>query len=63
MKNKIRRSKKFVSDHRVAIAVTVTLTACAALQIRNAKVLNEFLKEHDLYDTYYDMSWDVEPAA
>lgn len=63
MKNKIARSKKFVSDHRVAFAVGTTLAVCAALQIRNAKVLNEFLKEHDLYDTYYDMSWDVEPAA
>lgn len=55
MKTKIARTKKFVSDHRVAIAVTVTLTACAALQMRNAKILNEFLKEHDLYDEYYYM--------
>ena len=55
VKTKIARTKKFVSDHRVAIAVTVTLTACAALQMRNAKILNEFLKEHDLYDEYYYM--------
>lgn len=47
-------TKKFVQKHRVAIAIVGTATACAALQIRNAKILNEFLKEHDLYEEYYE---------
>jgi hypothetical protein len=55
MKNKIAATKKFVSDHRVAIAVLTTTTVLVSLQVRNAKVLNEFLKEHNLYDAYYAM--------
>jgi hypothetical protein len=53
LKTKLARTKKFVSDHRVAIAVAVTLTACAALQVRNQKVLNEFLEEKGLLEEYY----------
>lgn len=53
MKNKFNSTKKFVSDHRVAIAVTVTTSVLVALQIRNASILNDFLKEHDLFDEYY----------
>jgi len=63
MKNKIARTRKFVSDHRVAIAVVATASVGIALQMRNAREWNEFLKEHNLFDEYYDMSWDVEPAA
>lgn len=55
MIQKLAATHKFVSDHRVAIAVAATLTVVAILQIRNAKVLNEFLKEHNLLDEYYSV--------
>lgn len=55
MKNQIRTAKKFVSDHRVALAVTATVIVCGTLQYRNAKVMNGFLKEHNLFDEYYKM--------
>lgn len=53
MKTKLARTKKFVSDHRVGIAVTLTATAMLALQINRAKVWNEFLREHNLFDEFY----------
>ena len=55
VKKSVARFKKFVSDHRVAITVATMTAIFVALQMRNAKVLNEFLKEHDLYDLYYAM--------
>ena len=50
---KIAFLKKFVSDHRVAIAIGVTATVFVALMLRNSTQLNAFLKEHDLFDVYY----------
>ena len=50
---KIAFLKKFISDHRVAIAIGMTATAFIALNLRNAKLLDEFLKEHNLLDEYY----------
>ncbi len=55
VKAKTQSVKKFVADHRVAIAVVVTATAAAALQMRTAKSFNDFLKEKDLFDEYYEM--------
>lgn len=50
------RTNKFVSDHRVAIAVTVTAAATTAvlMKVRNADIarLNEFLDEHDLLEKF-----------
>lgn len=45
--------KKFVSKHRVAIAVVATATLASAIMYRNAKLLDEFLKDHNLYEEYY----------
>jgi hypothetical protein len=47
--------KKFVSDHKVAIAVGVTSAVFIALMLRNARVLNAFLDEHNLTDVYYSL--------
>lgn len=47
-------TKKFVSDHRVAIAVGATCIPWMALQLRNARILNDFLAEHNLLDEYYE---------
>ncbi len=53
VKRSALRTKKFVSDHRVAITFTVTSAAWLALQARNAKILNEFLEERGLMNEYY----------
>ena len=50
---KLTPVKNFVHDHKVAIAVVATAIPLIALQRRNTKVLNEFLKEHNLFDEYY----------
>lgn len=51
-------TKKFVHDHRVAIAVTVTTISTTAIALMwNHAALEEhddFLKENNLYETYYD---------
>jgi hypothetical protein len=53
MNNKFRIAKKFVSDHRVAIAIIGTASVCAMLRYRNAKELNAFLAEHNLLVEFY----------
>lgn len=47
------RTKKFVSDHRVSIAVTVTSAVWLAFIASRAKEWNEFLEEHGLTDQFY----------
>lgn len=53
IEQKFVSAKNFIKHHKVAVAVVVTATPLILLQMRNTKVLNEFLKEHDLYDEYY----------
>lgn len=48
-----RSSKKFVADHKVGIAVAATTLVCYKLHRTVVHGWNDFLKEHDLYDTYY----------
>jgi hypothetical protein len=50
----VASTKKFVHNHKVAIAVTVTAAAGLALNKRNMNVFDDFLKEHDLYDEYWN---------
>lgn len=58
MKNKLIASKNatlaFVYRHRTAITVVATATPLIALQVRNAKITNEFLEKHDLLEEYYE---------
>lgn len=53
MKKSLVRTKNFVADHKVGIAITVTALAGLALNKRTANVYDEFLKEHDLYDAFW----------
>lgn len=55
MTAKLAFLKKFISDHRVAIAAGLTATAFILLMHRNAKVLNAFLDEHGLTEEYYSL--------
>lgn len=45
--------KKFVVEHKTAVTVAITTTVCLALNRAALNSHNEFLKEHELYDTYY----------
>jgi hypothetical protein len=57
IKKTVARAKEFVSDHKIAIAVTatavVTTTAFVAVIQRNQAEMNEFLTEHNLIDEFY----------
>ena len=55
MKEKLASAKNFVADRKVVIltVAAVALTGVVALQQAGIQQHNKFLKEHDLYDTYY----------
>lgn len=59
MKKNLRTAKNFVGRHRVAIAVTLTAALALKLQMKTAAGYNEFLKEHGLFDEYFNMFEDV----
>lgn len=46
--------KKFVAEHKTAIAVTTTATVCLVLNRVALAQHDDFLKEHGLYDEYYN---------
>jgi len=50
---KLAAVKKFVSENKVAITATAVAIAASALVVRNQKLVNEFLTEHDLLDEFY----------
>lgn len=47
------RSKEFVVDHKVGVAVVLTSAFWIKTMANTAKVHNDFLKEHGLYDEFY----------
>jgi hypothetical protein len=51
--NAIASTKNFINKHKFAIGVTAGLTAGLALNKRNMNQVDEFLKEHGLYETYW----------
>lgn len=51
---KIKRAHKFVSDHEVAVAVTMANAIWIAVTLRDAKKLNRFLHKHNLLSEYYN---------
>lgn len=55
-------TKKFVYKHRVAITVTITTAICLKLNQLALADHDNFLKEHDLYETFYTPS-DEEMSA
>lgn len=54
MKNKVIKTKKFVSKHRVAIAIVGTAVICMYITREALGQHNDFLMEHGLYDAFYD---------
>lgn len=53
MKQKFALLKNYIETHKVGVTFGVTATAFIALIMANQVKLNAFLKEHDLFDTYY----------
>lgn len=51
--NIVTPTKKFVREHRVAIAVVGTSIAWIAIMQRAMKQHNDFLKEKGLYDEFW----------
>lgn len=50
---KLVAAKNFVVNNKVAIVTTATAIAAVALVVRNQKIVNEFLGEHNLLDEFY----------
>lgn len=53
MNKKLISVKKFVANHKVAIAITATAVTCLALNKRNIKMYDEFLHKHGLLEKFY----------
>lgn len=51
--NKIAKIKNFIVENKVAIVTTATAVAAVALVVRNQKIVNEFLEEHNLLEEFY----------
>lgn len=55
MKKIMSTTKDFVLSHKKALIVTTGLTAVILVQRSGINSLNEFLKENNLFDTYYKL--------
>jgi hypothetical protein len=53
IKKKLAFLKAHVEDHKVGYAVGMTAAAFILLLMRNQKLFNDFLKEHDLLEKFY----------
>lgn len=46
-------TKKFVVDHKVAVAVVITTVVLVSINRQALREHNDFLKEHNLYEEFY----------
>lgn len=46
-------SKKFVTDHKVAITIVTTTAVVLAIERIGFKQHDDFLREHGLYEEFY----------
>ena len=53
IKKVARRTKKFVQDHKVAITAVTVGALALKLNKMALKSHDDFLKDHNLYETYY----------
>jgi hypothetical protein len=51
--NAYLRTRKFVADHKVAIAVVATAAVAVAISRVALNQHNDFLKENGLYEQFY----------
>lgn len=47
-------TQEFVVRHKTKIAVAATAATCIAIHVTVIKQHNDFLKEHDLFEKYYN---------
>lgn len=52
IKKVVRSTKKFVSDHKVAVTVVATVPVYVWLHQHSIRDLTDFLKERDLYEEF-----------
>jgi hypothetical protein len=50
----VSSTKKFVYTHRIAVAVALTAVLVAKANNTALQQRDDFLKEHDLYETFYN---------
>ncbi|QAU06271.1 hypothetical protein SEA_RICKMORE_37 [Gordonia phage Rickmore] len=53
MNEKLITAKNHVLRNRAKYAVAATVTVCVAVQYKAASQWNEFLKENDLFEKFY----------
>lgn len=53
MKNTLVSTKNFVVRNKTALLVATAAIAVIAIQQKGMKQHNDFLKEHNLYDSFY----------
>ena len=53
MQKQIAATRKFVSRHRVAIAVGATSAVWITLMVKRGEQWNAFLEEHNLKEAFY----------
>lgn len=50
------RAGQFVEENKVTLAVVATAITCGVMHSKVIKTHNEFLKEHDLFEKFYDFN-------
>ena len=55
LKNKFEAVKNHVFAHRAKYAAGTTFAVCATLHVAQVAKVNEFLRDHDLFDKYYEI--------
>lgn len=53
-KKVVRSTKNFVVEHKTAVAVIVTTLWLTKIGHDTVQAHDDFLKEHDLYETFYN---------
>lgn len=58
MKNRIVTAKNFVvrNERKILVTTAVVTTTAAVLMKTGIKQHNEFLREHDLFDKFYELA-------
>lgn len=59
VKNALVRTHKFVSDHKVAIAVATTATVCTVVHLRVVRNMNGRLREIGVFDEFWNTTSEL----
>lgn len=56
MKKFMKSTRKFVRNHKEAIVVGAITIPVIALQYKGIQNMNDYLKDHELYSDYYQLT-------